>query len=202
MVFADPLVRLFAGDYADVPGKIELTVILTRIMCPSSCSWRSPRRSWACSTRCSHFFVPALSPAMFNVVSIVCAVGLDRGDAAVGLPAIAAVAIGTIVGGLAQMAGAVATAAARGVSLHAGARLARWAAPGAAADGPGTIGLAATQVNCRQHVARHRRGTGAVSWLDAAFRLMYLPIGLFGVSIATATTPAISRMPRRATARQ
>jgi putative peptidoglycan lipid II flippase len=37
-------------------------------------------------------------------------------------------------------------------------------------------------------------GTGAVSWLDFAFRLMYLPIGLFGVSIATAATPAVSRM--------
>jgi putative peptidoglycan lipid II flippase len=38
------------------------------------------------------------------------------------------------------------------------------------------------------------QGTGAVSWLELAFRLMYLPIGLFGVSIATAATPAISRM--------
>jgi putative peptidoglycan lipid II flippase len=36
-------------------------------------------------------------------------------------------------------------------------------------------------------------GTGAVSWLNYAFRLMYLPIGLFGVSIATATLPAVSR---------
>jgi putative peptidoglycan lipid II flippase len=35
--------------------------------------------------------------------------------------------------------------------------------------------------------------TGAVSWLNYAFRLMYLPIGLFGVSIATATLPAVSR---------
>jgi len=33
-----------------------------------------------------------------------------------------------------------------------------------------------------------------VSWLDFAFRLMYVPIGLFGVSVATAATPAISRM--------
>jgi putative peptidoglycan lipid II flippase len=32
-----------------------------------------------------------------------------------------------------------------------------------------------------------------VSWLNYAFRLMYLPIGLFGVSIATATLPAVSR---------
>jgi putative peptidoglycan lipid II flippase len=33
----------------------------------------------------------------------------------------------------------------------------------------------------------------AVSWLNYAFRLMYLPIGLFGVSIATAALPAVSR---------
>ena len=36
------------------------------------------------------------------------------------------------------------------------------------------------------------QGTGAVSWLDYAFRLMYMPIGLFGVSIATAALPGIS----------
>ncbi len=34
---------------------------------------------------------------------------------------------------------------------------------------------------------------GALSWLNYAFRLMYLPIGLFGVSIATAALPDISR---------
>ena len=37
------------------------------------------------------------------------------------------------------------------------------------------------------------QGTGAVSWLAYAFRLMYLPIGLFGVSIATAVLPAVAR---------
>ena len=37
------------------------------------------------------------------------------------------------------------------------------------------------------------QGTGAVSWLGYAFRVMYLPIGLFGVSIATATLPVVSR---------
>src|SRR6185295_1308010 len=37
------------------------------------------------------------------------------------------------------------------------------------------------------------QGTGAVSWLTYAFRVIYLPIGLFGVSIATAVLPAVSR---------
>jgi putative peptidoglycan lipid II flippase len=61
--------------------------------------------------------------------------------------------------------------------------------------GPGTIGMAATQINVFVNtLLATGEGTGAVSWLDFAFRLMYLPIGLFGVSIAAAATPAISRM--------
>ena len=34
---------------------------------------------------------------------------------------------------------------------------------------------------------------GPVSWLGYAFRFMQLPVGLFGVAIASATLPAISR---------
>jgi len=60
--------------------------------------------------------------------------------------------------------------------------------------GPGTLGLAATQVNLMVNmVLATGEGKGAQTWLDLAFRLMYLPIGLFGVSIATAVLPAVSR---------
>jgi putative peptidoglycan lipid II flippase len=60
--------------------------------------------------------------------------------------------------------------------------------------GPGTIGLAATQVNLFvSTLLATSQGTGAASWLSYAFRLTYLPIGLFGVSIATAALPAVSR---------
>ena len=66
--------------------------------------------------------------------------------------------------------------------------------------GPGTLGLAATQVNVFVNTwLATSQGTGAVSWLNYAFRLMYLPLGLFGVSIATASLPAIARARRRAT---
>jgi putative peptidoglycan lipid II flippase len=54
--------------------------------------------------------------------------------------------------------------------------------------------MAATQVNIFVNVAiATYQGTGAVSWLNYAFRIMYLPIGLFGVSIATAVLPTVSR---------
>jgi putative peptidoglycan lipid II flippase len=60
--------------------------------------------------------------------------------------------------------------------------------------GPGTLGLAATQVNVFVNTwLATGEGTGAVSWLNYAFRLMYLPLGLFGVSIATASIPRIAR---------
>jgi putative peptidoglycan lipid II flippase len=60
--------------------------------------------------------------------------------------------------------------------------------------GPGTIGVAAAQVNLfvNTSLATHAE-TGAVSWLTWAFRLMYLPIGIFGVSVATAAIPDVSR---------
>ena len=60
--------------------------------------------------------------------------------------------------------------------------------------GPGAVGMAATQVNVFVNTLLATNTVeGAVSWLNYAFRLMYLPIGLFGVSIATATLPTVSR---------
>ena len=196
MVFAEPLVRLFAGSYSEVPGKLELTVLLTRIMLPFLMFVALAAAFMGMLNALHHFFVPAVSPAMFNVGSIVCTVGLVAVMPSFGLPPIAAVAIGVLVGGLAQWAvqwpllrreGFRYTPALdwrderlRNVLLLMG---------------PGTIGLAATQVNVFVNtLLATGEGTGAVSWLNVAFRLMYLPIGLFGVSIATATTPAISRM--------
>jgi putative peptidoglycan lipid II flippase len=59
--------------------------------------------------------------------------------------------------------------------------------------GPGTLGLAAVQINVFVNTYLATSQQGAVSWLSVAFRLMYLPIGLFGVSIATAALPEIAR---------
>jgi putative peptidoglycan lipid II flippase len=195
IVFAAPLVRAFAGGFEDVPGKLELTVLLTRIMLPFLTFVALAAAFMGMANALHHFFVPAVSPAMFNVCSVVCTVGLIAVMPAFGLPPVAAVAIGAVVGGFAQW----------GVQwplLHREGFRYRpvldWRDPGLRRVlllmGPGTIGLAATQVNLFVNTwLAAQEGTGAVSWLQLTFRLMYLPIGLFGVSIATATTPAISR---------
>jgi len=59
--------------------------------------------------------------------------------------------------------------------------------------GPGTLGVAAVNINVLVNTYLAAAQQGAVSWLGYAFRLMYLPIGLFGVSIATAVLPELSR---------
>ena len=62
--------------------------------------------------------------------------------------------------------------------------------------GPAIIGGAAVQVNVlvNSNFAASIPYDGPVSWLGYAFRLMQFPIGVFGVAIATATLPAISRI--------
>jgi putative peptidoglycan lipid II flippase len=143
----------------------------------------------------NRFFIPALSPAMFNVGSIVCAVTLVPLMPRVGMPPIAAMAFGVLLGGLGQLV--IQWPSLRREGFHYRPLL-DLRDPGLRQVlilmGPGTIGLAATQFNVFVNtVLATGEGTGAVSWLNYAFRLMYLPLGLFGVSIATASMPAIAR---------
>jgi putative peptidoglycan lipid II flippase len=132
---------------------------------------------------------------MFNVATIVCALVLVPLMPRVGLPGIAAIAIGTVIGGIGQLALQWPLLRREGFKYRL---LLDWSDQDLrrvlVLMGPGTIGLAATQVNVFVNtVLATGEGTGAVSWLNYAFRLMYLPIGLFGISIATATLPAVSR---------
>jgi putative peptidoglycan lipid II flippase len=196
VIFAEPLVRLFASDFSDVPGKLELTIYLTRIVFPFLSLVAVAAVLMGMLNSLGHFFIPALSPAMFNVAVIVMSLAFIPFAPSLGVQPITIVAIATLVGGVGQLAIQWPPLRREGFrhrlvldvkdeGLHRVLLL----------MGPGTIGMAATQINVFVNtVLATGEGTGAVSWLDFAFRLMYLPIGLFGVSIATAATPAISRM--------
>jgi putative peptidoglycan lipid II flippase len=65
---------------------------------------------------------------------------------------------------------------------------------------PAILGNAAVQINVMVNTNfassifdPHRGFDGPVSWLSYAFRFMQLPLGLFGVAMASATLPSISR---------
>jgi putative peptidoglycan lipid II flippase len=195
VAFARPLVTAFAADYAAVPGKLELTVLLTRIMLPFLTLVAIAAVFMGMLNSLHRFFVPALAPATFNIATIMCALLLVPVMPQFGIPPITAIAIGTLIGGLAQLLVQWPLLRQEGFAYTP---FLDWKQDALRRVlllmGPGTIGLAATQMNVFVNtVLATREGTGAVSWLNYAFRLMYLPTGLFGVSIATATVPAVSR---------
>jgi putative peptidoglycan lipid II flippase len=195
IMFAFPITRAIAGEYAEVPGKLELTTQLTRIMLPFLTTVAVAAALMGMLNSLHKFFIPALSPAMFNVATIFCAFALVPVMPLIGLQPIVAIAFGTLLGGLGQIAlqwpalrkegfRYKPTLSFKDPDLREVLRL----------MGPGTLGLAAVQINVfvNTYLATTQE-QGAVSWLNYAFRLMYLPIGLFGVSIATAALPEISR---------
>ena len=63
-------VGLLAGGLAAVPGKFELTVQLTRIVMPFLVLVAVAAACMGMLNSLNVFFVPALSPAMFNIASI------------------------------------------------------------------------------------------------------------------------------------
>jgi putative peptidoglycan lipid II flippase len=196
IVFAEPLVRLLAADdYTQAPGQLALTAQLARIMMPTLALIALAAALMGMLNALRHFFVPAVSPAMFNVVTIACAFLVVPLMPRFGLHPITGIAIGTLLGGVAQLALQWPTLRAEGFRYRPAID---WGDEGLRRVlilmGPGTIGLAATQVNLLVNtMLATGEGEGAISALNYAFRLMYLPIGLFGVSIATAVLPTVSR---------
>ena len=196
IIFAKPLVSMYAGNFSGVPGKLELTIFLARIVTPFLTLVAVAAVFMGMLNSLGHFFVPALSPAMFNVAGIIMSVTLIPFAPKLGVQPITIVAMATIVGGLLQLVIQWPPLRKEGFRYEPtldlkddGLRRVLLLM------GPGTLGMAATQINVLVNsMLATSQGTGAVSWLDFAFRLMYLPIGLFGVSIGAAATPAISRL--------
>ena len=104
IVFATPLVGAYARDFEQVPGKLELTVQLTRIVLPFLPMVAVAAATMGMLNSLHHYFVPALSPAMFNVATLVCGVALVPLMPSLGLPRIMAIAIAALVGGVGQVA--------------------------------------------------------------------------------------------------
>jgi putative peptidoglycan lipid II flippase len=193
--FAHPLVVLLAGQYASVPGKIELTVLLTRLMFPFLITVTLAAASMGMLNALDRYFVPAMAPAVFNVCTIATVLALVPVFLHVGVPTIVAMSCGVLVGGLGQVLLQAPMLRREGYRYRAALDASdRGLREILILMGPGTLGLAATQVNVFVNTwLATSEGTGAVSWLNYAFRLVYLPLGVFGVSIATASIPVIAR---------
>jgi putative peptidoglycan lipid II flippase len=195
MLFAEAIVDALAPGFRPVPGKVALTVALTRVMLPFLILVSFAAVAMGMHNADERFGRPALAPALFNVVTILWAGVLW----ALGLPLRQVVlgwAAGTLLGGAAQFLVQVPSLVRDGWRFRA-----EWAPrdPGlrriAALMTPATVGLAAVQINIFVNNIFASQEPGAVSWLNYAFRILYLPIGIFGVAVGTI---AGARLARRA----
>src|SRR5580765_7330280 len=96
-IFATPLVRIFAGGFERIPGKLELTVLLTRVMLPFLPTVALAAVAMGMLNARGRFGVPALAPTLLNVGMIVFGVGLIPVCRAAGQPPVLAMAIGVVI---------------------------------------------------------------------------------------------------------
>ncbi len=189
------LVRAVGPGFASIPGKLDLTVLLSRWMLPFLPSVALAAAATGMLNAQGRFFIPAFSPTLLNLAMILCGIGLIPLCRTMGWPPILAMAWGVLLGGLAQFA--VQLPSLYSLGFRMGFRL-RWRHPGVSRVAwlmlPATFGLAATQLNLvvSTQIASMLQ-QGSVSWLWYAFRLMQLPIGVFGVALATVALPSLSR---------
>ena len=101
---AGGIVSLLAPDFSLVAGKTELTEKLTRIMLPFLVFISMSAVVMGILNTKGKFFIPALASSFFNLGSIIGGTSLAFILPRYGQPAIVGMAIGTLIGGLLQLA--------------------------------------------------------------------------------------------------
>ena len=179
------------------PAKAALTVTLTRVMFPFILLVSLAALVMGMLNAKNVFGIPATASSFFNLGSIIVGVGVGwLIDPHFGVRATMGLAIGTLVGGAMQF----------GVQLPSLRRLGyrfqpdfHWRDMGVKAIlrlmGPSVIAASSTQVNVLVNsVFASNLGNGPVTWLQYSFRLMQLPLGIFGVALGTVSLPLLARM--------
>jgi putative peptidoglycan lipid II flippase len=200
VVLAPHLLAITVTGFKQDPEKFNLTVLLAQIMFPFIILVSLGAQVMGILNARNIFGIPAMASSFFNIGSIIGGVAIAWCiDPAFGPSALIGLAIGTLVGGGLQL----------GVQLPALRRVGyrfrfdfAWRDEGVRdvlrQMGPAIIAASSVQVNVMVN------GWFA-SWLEdgtayrlgVAFRLMQLPLGLFGVALGTVTLPLISRMAAR-----
>jgi putative peptidoglycan lipid II flippase len=195
ILWAPTLVAALAPGFD--PEKAHLTVLLTRVMYPFILLVSLAALVMGMLNARNVFGIPAMASSFFNLGSIIAGVALGYWlDPNFGEHAILGLAIGTLVGGALQLLVQLPTLRREGYHYHVDFV---WRDPGVKAllrlMGPSVIAASTTQVNVLiNSVFASELGDGPTFWLTVAFRLMQLPLGIFGVALGTVALPLLARM--------
>ena len=209
IIFTPAVVYATSSGFENQPGKFELTVQMTRLLFPFILFVSIAAAVMGMLNARNIFGIPASASTVFNIVSIIGGVvfallfthwyepgAINWHHPHLGRPAIFGWCVGVLVGGLAQLA--VQLPSLWGLGFRFGWKL-DFRDPALQTVlllmVPSAIAGSAVQINVlvNGQFASHIAGNGPVSWLYYAFRLVQLPIGIFGVAIATVTLPAVAR---------
>jgi putative peptidoglycan lipid II flippase len=208
ILLAPYVVPLLARGFP--PEKAALAVTLTQIMFPFILLVALAALAMGVLNTKGRFGIPASASTAFNICSILFGLGLaywlsggsweNPADKNI-IPseaaqwAITGMAIGTLIGGAAQLLIQVPSLIKVGFRFSP---LLSFTDPGVRRVmrlmGPAIIGTSAVQVKVLVDVFVVSGIEGGQSWLSFAFRLMQFPIGVFGVAVGTAAIPALSRL--------
>jgi len=185
------LVRVIAPGFASDPSQAALAAFLTRLMFPYLLLVGLAAMATGVLNSQERFFAGAIGPAVLNVGMIGAVVLLARHLE----PPILSLAIGVLVGGIGQLLVQIPGLSACGLLVApssdlrhpAIARITRLLLPA-------VFGLAAVQVMVfiNTLLASLLR-MGSISYLYYADRVMEFPLGVFGIALASASLPVMSR---------
>ena len=194
ILIAPLLIKLFAPGFD--PEKAALTVLLARIMYPFILLVSLAALAMGMLNARNVFGVPSMASSFFNIGSIVGGVGVGYWlDPHFGSRALIGLAVGTLIGGAMQFAVQLPSLAKVGFKFRPDFA---WRDDGVKAIlvlmGPAIVAASSVQLNVMINTMfASNLGDGPIFWLQIAFRLMQLPLGIFGVAIATVTLPVLSR---------
>jgi putative peptidoglycan lipid II flippase len=194
MFFPAPVVHLVASGFS--PEKAALCSTLVRIMMPFLPTVSLAVVAMGALNAEERYTAPALASSMFNLVAIAGGTVVYFVGPSSRL-AVMCWASFTLAGGLAQLAIQVPPLWRTGFRPRLLPDL-KLRDPGtrriAMLMAPATLGVAAMQVNVVVNSTfASLVSDGALSWLSYAFRLMQLPIGVFGVAVGTTVLTHLSR---------
>jgi putative peptidoglycan lipid II flippase len=198
VVFARPLTELFAGGYHGRPGEFDRTVTLTRVVFPYIFFMGTAALGMAALNAKRRFAVAAFAPGLLNVALLAAAFGLPAVLASSGYDPVLALAVGALVGGLAQVLAQIPALRAIGCAGMPRFGLDPDVRRVLARILPLTLGIGIYYVD----LVLSRRflselPTGSQSYFSWAMRLCDFPQGIFVMALSTAALPSLSTLAAR-----
>ena len=205
IVFAPIVVDVLARDdfnesldtvaHFGFDSKVELAIYLTQLMFPYLLFVSFAAIAMGLLNSKGRFGIPAYASTFFNISSLAVGIGGYYLGPMLAVHPVTGMAIGVIIGGILQFLIQVPSMSRVGF---------RYRPMLSVRDprvlqvlhliGPAVLGVAAVQVNLLTNTFFITSDSGWLTWITRAYRVMHLPIGIFGVAISTVALPQLARL--------